>query len=466
MNSRNIFYLLLLLLPLVAEAQQSLSLEQAVTTALENSYNLQVQREQLAIAERNNVWGEAGRLPQVDFIGSSTNRSTFVQPANPFALPGTNYSYNLQGSLDVQWLLYNGFRVRLNKQQLSELARQGQETVNESLNLLSEQVITAYYSTALQQENLRVAQRVLSLSRDRLEYAELKREMGSGSTADLYQFRTVYFSDSISVVQLQLAVNEAFRQLNLLMVVEPLDQQYQLENTLSFVPVAYQTEDLQERMLRLNPSLRRLRVQESLRQLDFEIAETLRMPTVSLNTGYTGAKNWFRAGFPQTVPRTGELPTGPVSWEQYFEFTDVERIIVEETRSGYSYGPYLNINFSVPIFRGGQNTRSITNAQSNYQISRWQTQQQELELQRNLRSALDTYETRLQVADLAAQSLEAAEQNLAVSEDRYKSGLISSFDYRQAQLSYNNAAQQELQAIYNLIEANASLLRITGGFVE
>ena len=120
----------------------------------------------------------------------------------------------------------------------------------------------------------------------------------------------------------------------------------------------------------------------------------------------------------------------------------------------------------MPIFRGGQNTRSITNAQSNYQISRWQTQQQELELQRNLRSALDTYETRLQVADLAAQSLEAAEQNLAVSEDRYKSGLISSFDYRQAQLSYNNAAQQELQAIYNLIEANASLLRITGGFVE
>jgi len=50
-------------------------------------------------------------------------------------------------------------------------------------------------------------------------------------------------------------------------------------------------------------------------------------------------------------------------------------------------------------------------------------------------------------------------------EEKYRSGVINSFNFRDVQLIYLSAALRRLQSIYNLIDSKTQLTRITGGFL-
>ena len=63
------------------------------------------------------------------------------------------------------------------------------------------------------------------------------------------------------------------------------------------------------------------------------------------------------------------------------------------------------------------------------------------------------------------ENLEAAQLNLGISGDRFRAGTINSFNYRDVQLIYLNAALGRLRAIFNLIDTDTALARITGGIV-
>ncbi len=54
---------------------------------------------------------------------------------------------------------------------------------------------------------------------------------------------------------------------------------------------------------------------------------------------------------------------------------------------------------------------------------------------------------------------------MSISEDKYRSGVINSFNYRDIQLIFLSASYQRLNAVYNLISSKTGLTRITGGFL-
>jgi outer membrane protein len=50
--------------------------------------------------------------------------------------------------------------------------------------------------------------------------------------------------------------------------------------------------------------------------------------------------------------------------------------------------------------------------------------------------------------------------------EKFKGGTINSFDFRVVQNDQLAASTQRLLALYNLIDAHVSILRLTGGIVE
>ncbi len=86
-------------------------------------------------------------------------------------------------------------------------------------------------------------------------------------------------------------------------------------------------------------------------------------------------------------------------------------------------------------------------------------------LTNELFNLVDYYGVRMELLNVANENLEAAELNLSISEEKYRSGVINSFNYRDIQLIYLNAALRRLQSIYNLIDSKTRLTRITGGFL-
>jgi len=66
---------------------------------------------------------------------------------------------------------------------------------------------------------------------------------------------------------------------------------------------------------------------------------------------------------------------------------------------------------------------------------------------------------------VAEAGIESAELNLEISKEKYLNGSINSFNFRDVQLIYLNAAFSRLSAVYNLIDAHTELLRLTGGIL-
>lgn len=89
----------------------------------------------------------------------------------------------------------------------------------------------------------------------------------------------------------------------------------------------------------------------------------------------------------------------------------------------------------------------------------------EVALTNELFNLYDYYEVRLELLNVANENLDAAELNPSISEEKYRSGVINSFNYRDIQLIYMSVSYQRLQAVYNLISSRAGLTRITGGFL-
>ena len=77
----------------------------------------------------------------------------------------------------------------------------------------------------------------------------------------------------------------------------------------------------------------------------------------------------------------------------------------------------------------------------------------------------DFHQVRRELLNVANENLEAAELNLSISEDKYRTGVINSFNYRDVQLIFLNVSFQRLQAVYDLIGSQAALTRITGGYL-
>jgi outer membrane protein TolC len=71
----------------------------------------------------------------------------------------------------------------------------------------------------------------------------------------------------------------------------------------------------------------------------------------------------------------------------------------------------------------------------------------------------------MELLNVANENMAAAELNLTISEEKYRSGVINSFNFRDVQLIYLNAALRRLQSIYDLIDPKTRLTRITGGFL-
>jgi outer membrane protein TolC len=55
---------------------------------------------------------------------------------------------------------------------------------------------------------------------------------------------------------------------------------------------------------------------------------------------------------------------------------------------------------------------------------------------------------------------------LQLSKERFESGAINSFNYRDVQISYITIAQRQLEAVYNFIDAQTALLRMTGTIIQ
>jgi outer membrane protein TolC len=424
---RLIIILAVVLAVYLGKAQQPLGLTDAIGIALENNYGLQIIRQNEKVAEITNNWGTAGRYPYVGLTADNRNSANMNDNENFI-------QNNFSAGANLSWTIFDGFSVQINKakfEQLEELSHQNTAIMVEGT---IQSVVLAYYSVLLEKEKLDVYQKVMTLSEDRYTQAKTRKEFGTSVTYDVLQAQNAFLSDKASWLVQEVAYKNALRDLNFLMAAE-IGTAYNLTGVFEAIPKEYVLSDLISQMTSNNKTLKNQYINQSLLENAVALAKSDFLLSFSFGGGATLNKNRV------------DYKTNGESWNNSTNF-------------------FGNFTLSYNLFSGGNRKRAMQIAKIQEEVGKVEINEMTHDLNNQMANIFEFYQVRKELLSVANENLAAAELNLQISREKFESGTINSFNFRDVQNIYLNAAIRKLEAIYNFIDTHTTLLRMAGTIIQ
>ena len=410
------------------EAQQSISINDAISIGLENNYGIRIEKSNVSIAQKQNNWQYAGAYPSVSF-GLGFNNS-FNEREDSFNEIGL-----IQPSLRLNWVLFNGFAIRIRKSQFELL-----ENISEGNSVLVientiQAIILGYYKIVLEKERLSVMDEVMTLSRDRYDYIQNRLDLGAGSTYEVLQAKNAWLTDKSNYLNQQMIYRSAMRNLGYLLGQKDKNQYAPLD---SLLPVLnnYKLSELKDKMETNNQTLKNQYLNQIMLEKSIELEKSARYP--SLN--FTGGSNY------------NYYPNGLNNSESNQMLNN-------------KFAFYANFALSYNIYNGNKVQTNIQIAKIEKEIGDIRLEDMKHQLNNRLLNMFDLFEVRKELAIVAQENLLTAKLNLEISTDKYKNGVINSFNFRDIQRGYLQVALYDLAALYELIASHVDLVRLTGGII-
>lgn len=435
---RFIITFITLFLSSIAIAQDNLSLKDAIEMGLKSNYQIQIAGKNIEIAERNNNWLEAGALPSLN--ANATQGFNWSENNNPASfIQGTSKSTSLTYGADLNWVLFNGFKVKIGKDKLQYLQEQSEGNAAVVVENTIQSIILGYYNALLQQEKLNAIGKLVQVSADRLKYVTTKKDLGTASTFDLLQVKNALLTDSTNYLMQELAFNNALRNLNMLMAID-VEKKFVLSDKLEHTQQMISQDGLKNRMLSNNQTLKNQYINQNILKKDKGLMRANLFPVLSFNSG----ANKTISGFEGTGIGGQNI----------------------NTSGNESFAYYANFTLTFNLFNGHKTHRAFNNLRIQEEIASLTSSEMELTLTNELISIVELYKARTAILNLTNESLSTAELNLQIAQDKFQSGSITSFEFRDIQNSYLNTVVTQLEAVYNAISTNTDIVRLTGGIIE
>ena len=444
-----LLFLFFILFLFQSHAQERLGLSDAIHMGLRRNYGILIEQNNVKVAENNNNWGEAGRWPMISLnVNQNNNFTDNVKVAFPTSTRGQTFSNVLNPALNVNWTIFDGFRVNISKKRLDLLQTETEGNASVVIANTLQSIILGYYLTVLEGQRLNEFEKQLTLSHDKYEYIKIKSDLGSAATTDVLTEEGNYLIDSINYINQELIFRNAIRDLNVLLAEKEVTKTYIFTDSLQLPDEAYSYEDLRDQMFQENVDLRKQYITQSLLMQSTRLSYTDRYPTLSLNGSFSENRNSLDLSDATFFTGDG-FSGGPDSR-------------LNSVTDNYS----ANFTLSFTLFNGGKIKRAIRNAMVSEHVGQLRVERLENSLDSDLRSTLDRYNIRRQLYGIATRRETSAKTNLELSEEKFKNGSINSFDYRDVQNNYLSASILKLQAAYNLINSKVELMRLTGGLIR
>ncbi len=425
--------LILSLLVISLYSQSEMSLSDAIERGLENNYQIKITDKSVEQAKLMNNWGTVGRYPSIN-LGVNLNNKFDNADSRVVVGERDNWTTNtLYPNINARWTLFNGYGINISKEKLNLLEIFSEGNAELIIENTIQSIILGYFKVQLELEKLKVLTTLKSLSSDRYKYVMQKYDLGSSVTYDVLQAKNAYLNDSTNYLFQELNVKNAHLNLNLLLGEEP-NNRYKLSDDLYLIDETYELGDLMDKMLSDNKTLQNQYINQEILKKEVAFKKSSLFPVVSLSTGF-----------------------------DHFNFRT--KYSDQDASFSNSYDFYANVSLSFNLFNGGNTRRAIQNAQIDERIGELGLAEMQLRLKNVLANLFDLFSIRKQLYDVSIANLESAELNLKLSEEKFKAGVINSFNFRDVQLLYLNIATQKLESMYNLIDTHTELVRLTGGIL-
>jgi len=412
-----------------ADAQKVLSLNEAIQTALKNSYDIQLVENNLAIAKNNNNYGVAGGLPTITNNSSNNNTLTTINQTFPDANRNTSRNgvdgSTLNTGLNANMILFNGYRVQATKSRLESLQTQNKFLLESQLLNTISIVMQQYYNVVRQQAFLKTIEKSIEASQQRLEIVKTREEIGVANQTDLLQ-SNIDLNALLQAKQNQLLIIDQVKADLLNTIVMPATTPVQINDSIEIDDKIMLS--VVEQKMKNHPLLQSAQQLININQFLEKETKSLTYPTLRASTGYNYNSNQSAAGF----------------------------ILLNE-----SYGPFLGVNLSIPIYSGGANKRAIKNAAINTNTAKIQLQNTEQNLTTELFKTYQSYKNSLKQTPIEIQNFEMSQSLLDLVMQKYKLGQATMVDVKQAQQSFETAGFRLVSLRFNAKIAEIELKRLS-----
>lgn len=412
------------------KAQELLTAEDAVAIALENNYQIKIVAKELKIDQTSVTPGLAGMLPQVNAVVDN-NRSQ--QDITQVRSDGTQISRdnaknnNLSYGVELGWTIFDGLRMFARYDQLKEIKNLGEAELQQAVLGTLSNVMTTYYNLVQQQQQLTALDTTLVISRQRVELANNRFEIGKASKLELLNAQV----DENTDLTLRLRQQELYEntKINLNEIIaRDVKTKFKVVDSIEvdadlFLP------KLEELAQEQNPQLQAQQINRRIAELEFKQVRAARYPIIIAQTGYNFSDS-----------------------ENSLGFTTSNNV------QGFNYGFSATLN----IFDGFNQNRNEKIAKIQIENTTLVIEQQTQTLLSQLSTAYQTYSTNLLLVDLETKNQEIAKENLDITLAKYKIGTIPTIEFRTAQLNYINAVLRSSNAAYEAKLSEITLKQLAG----
>lgn len=429
--------ILFLFIPNIFFAQNELSLLDAIKIGMWSNFDIQISSKNQNINRINNNWADAGGLPKVN-ISVKKEEALSDQSNNPASFIQEKLrSSSINGNANVSWTLFNGFAIRANKQKLENLEKISNNNASLTIENTIQGIILQYYNCVLQKERLELLQKVVNLSKKRLNYERTKYDIGLTTKIDLLQTENAMLSDSSNIVLQKLNLKNAVKNLNLTIGKDIYKEWTFLDRIDTNIQI-FNYEDLKNSTLSDNTNIKNQFYNIQLTKQDIKLTLAPFYPVVSINSG---------ANFNESTYDIGDLSS-----------------TIDNTGESINYFANFSINFR--IFDGGKLYRKLKSVKIQKEIYELQFQKIKKEILYQLSINYDKYNSRITTFSLNQKAFEIADENLQLASEKKNRGIINSFMLRDIEIAYISSGINAQQAAYNLMESKLALLKISGNITK
>lgn len=415
-----------------AGAQQRLTLPDAIARALQKNFDILSARNVVQQAQESNDWGQAGALPTIGATGgantSITNTTINFADGRVQERRGARAT-TLSAFGGADWTVYDGGRVRLTKRQLEKLEELEGARLKLQMQTVVSQVVQAYAAAVFQEQQGIAIDTGLALARTRMALSGAKFELGAAAKTDFLQARVdMNARQSDSLAQLA-ALLRANADLAALMAEEPTTV-YDVDDTLA---LSLDLSPAQPELLQQSPSILVARRTADVSLLNARIAKTERLPFLALNAGYSYNRTQSQAGF---------------------------------ALFNQGLGPSAGLTVNVPLYQGGLIRRNIAITALEAARNELLYARQSTEVGRQYRQAWADYRAAVASYALEAENIAYAKENLDIQKARFRLGVGTTLETREAENSYVAALVRLYNAAFNVKVNEVRVLELEGKLVE
>lgn len=433
-RNKHILSILLLFGANQFQAQQSLSLNDAVQRCLDANYGILIARNQQRIAENNNNLGNAGMLPRVFMDGEQS--MTFNDSRLEFFNGGSQdvtmaRNVNLRAALGAEWTIFDGMSMFANRERLKQLTLLSKEETRFYIEQSVSDLAIAYYQMEREVQLKEVLQISLSVSQQRLQLEEKRFELGSGSLLAVQQAIVDRNADSALLLRQQNQIEQLYYQLNTFLV-KPLQERFVLSDKIELSRFK-EYSSLQELALKNNANISSAQLREIIAEQQLRAIRGTQFPELSLFAQYNFSQAENQAGFVKTSLQYG--PTGGIRIR--FNLYDGNRVNTEK--------------------------RNALIAQENAQLEKNQVVN---DINAAFLTTWSNYQNALHLLNLESENLDASRSILKIGQKQYELGSINEVQFRQIQLSSLRAESNYLEAKFNAKSFEIDLLRHSGTLIQ